>query len=168
MNFPFVWNFTYTDIFWIDIIVSILTYRVSIILYFLVVGGSDSFVVFWSGVPILLIVLLLVVSKNSVIFLLFVLSSFVLKRRFVFVIYCFKYFTLPQSDRIIFFWKSVGSLFSHRKIWSLGGGSAFPETFFRHRCCRGMLSSRIGDTIPRNGVLILMRWFILSTLFRWN
>ena len=63
--------FTYTDIFWIGIIVSILTYLVSIIFIFLVVGGSDWFVVFWSGGPISLARLVLVVSKNSVIFLFF-------------------------------------------------------------------------------------------------
>ena len=72
---------------------SLLIWLVLFFFYFLVVGSSDWFVVFWIGVPILLTGLLLVFSKNSVIFLLFFLPLFVRKSRFVFVIHCFKYFT---------------------------------------------------------------------------
>ena len=97
-------------------------------------------------------------------------SLFVRKSRFVFVIHCFKYFTsifLYSSSEWsnVFFWKPVGSLCSHRNVWSLGGGSAFPETSFHHRCYRGMLSSRIGDINPRHGVLILLVIGVVRVVF---
>ena len=134
------------------------------------VGGSDWFVVFEVEFRFYLPDCYWYFWRIQLSFYYLFVSLFVRKSRFVFVFHCFKCFTsifLYSSSEWsnLFFWKPVGSLCSHRNVWSLGGGSAFPETSFHHRCYRGVLSSRIGDINPRHGVLILLVIGVVRVVF---